>query len=178
MHLHAKEFINMKQFIIAFIFSLFISTALSAEKSEIIKLAKYQYQLMYDGYKSQVGYCLGQASTNKITNKNKKILQSLNITQKQLKKALLALSMKTNNYCAEKNLGLLLIARGKYINTLNYYKINDNDNDINTDIDLFSTPEIFYGNQLDYLKLPYEVREKIESIRQLDKPFSKSFIRW
>lgn len=166
----------MKQFITAFIFILIISSALSAEKSEIIKLAKYQYQLMYDGYKSQVGYCLGQASTNKITDKNKKILQSLNITQKQLKKALFALSIKTRNYCAEKNLGIFLIARGKYINTLSYYKISDND--IDTDIDLFSTPEIFYGNKLDYLKLPYEIREKIESIKQLDKPFARSFTRW
>jgi len=166
----------MKQFITAFIFILFASSALSAEKSEIIKLAKYQYQLMYDGYKSQVGYCQGQASTNIITDKNKKILQSLKITPKQLKKALFALSIKTSNYCSEKNLGFFLIAREKYINTLSYYKISDND--INTDIDLFSTPEIFYGNKLDYLKLPYDIREKIESIRQLDKPFSRTFIKW
>lgn len=166
----------MKLFITAFIFILITSNALSAEKAEIIKLAKNQYQLMYDGYKSQVGYCSGKASTNKITDKNKKILQSLDITEKKLKKALLTLSMKTNNYCTEKNLGLLLIARGKYINTLNYYKISDND--IDSDIDLFSTPEIYYGNQLDYLKLPYKIREKIEGIRQLDKPFARSFIRW
>jgi len=166
----------MKQIITVFIFSFFISSVFSAEKTEIIKLAKYQYQLMYDGYKSQVGYCSGQASTNKITDKNKKILQSLNITKKKLKKALFAMSIKASNYCVEKNLGLFLIARGKYINTLNYYKISDND--IDTDSDLFSTPDIFYGTQLDYLKLPYEIREKIESIKQLDKPFSRSFIRW
>lgn len=164
-----------KSKLLVFIVCSFVLTiGYTAEQARIVKIAKEQYQFVYEGYVSKLGYCEGQASTNKITNENKKILLSLDLKLAQLKKALFVLEMKMQYDCAKDNLGRLLIVREKYIETLKTYKLNDD----NIDMALTPSADIYYNVLVDYLALSSEIRENIRNIKQLNKPFFNSYTMW
>jgi len=153
-----------------FIFILFIPViAFSSEQSDIIELSKQSYLSALKQYDSQIAYCKGLSDSNKITNGNKKILQSLKLTDKQFKKTLFILQWIQSDNCINDRLGLFLISKGQYKSTLKHY--NKVDDDIYSDDDLFMTAQTFYEYKITYLNLPFKVREKIESVEQLKKPF-------
>lgn len=153
-----------------FLFILFIPViAFSSEQSDIIELSKQSYTSALKQYDSQIAYCKGLSDSNKISSDNKRSLQSLKLTVKQFKKTLFILQWIQSNNCINDKFGLFLIAKGQYKATLNHY--NKIDDDIYSDGDLFMTAQTFYEYKKAYLKLPYNVREKIESIEQLKKPF-------
>jgi len=171
-------FMAAKSKLLVFIVCSFVltigNTAEQAKHAEIVKTAKEQYQMIYQGYVSKLGYCEGQASTNEITDENKKILLSLDLTLAQLKKALFVLEMKMQDDCAKDNLGWLLIVREKYIETLKTYKLKDD----NIDMALTPSADIYYDVLVDYLALSSEITAEIRNIKQLNKPFSSSYMMW
>ncbi len=168
-------FMAVKSKLLVFIICSFVLTiGYTAEQAKIVKMAKEQYQFVYEGYVSKSGYCDGQASANEITDENKKILLSLGLTLRQLKGALFVLDMKLQDDCVKDTLGLLLILREKYIETLKTYKLKDDD----IDMTLTLSADLYYKMLVDYLAIPSEIRDKIRNIKQLNKPFSNSYTMW
>ncbi|VAW94596.1 hypothetical protein MNBD_GAMMA22-2422 [hydrothermal vent metagenome] len=139
-------------------------------KDAIISLSTKKYKTALKNYESTIDYCKKQEKNNKITDENKKILNSISLTSQQLDKAIYILNKRALFLCESKQFGLFLIERGMYSETLKYYKVLLDDDYYGDDM-LFVTPQSHFQIELDYLKIPRKLREKIESIKQLNKPF-------
>ncbi len=98
------------------------------EKDAIISLSTEKYKIALKKYESKIDYCEKQGKKNKITDENKKILNSISLTSKQLDKAIYILNKRALFLCERKQFGLFLIDRGMYSETLKYYKISLDDN--------------------------------------------------
>ena len=160
---------------------LFSLPVYSATKDEIIKHAKFLYEMSSIASQKRDAYCLGQASTNRITDKNKKLLMSLNLSLQQLQETLLHLQWKHMEICTKESDNNLLMARDKYIAVLKHYEINyKDDDDIHDDLLHFMAAKEHYELWLNYRKLPPEIIKALDQIEQLQRLFSAKpdFIFW
>ncbi len=143
---------------------------LSSEKDAVMSLSTEKYKIALKNYESKIDYCEKKAKSNKITDKNKKIVNSISLTSKQLDKAIYILNKRALFLCEREQFGLFLIERGMYSETLKHYKVLVDDDYYGDDM-LFVTPQNHFKIELDYLKIPQKLREKLENIEQLKKPF-------
>jgi len=140
------------------------------KKSKIITMATVRYKNALKDYQARMEHCEKLQKSNKLTEKNKLLLNSLPITKKQLDKVIYILSTKAMNNCEKDEFGFYLIERGKYTETLKHYN-KALDEDFYTNDMLFVIPYNFYDIELDYLNIPLKHRVKIENINQLQHPF-------
>ncbi len=153
--------------------SLVLTTGHTKEQNRIVTMAKERYKDSYNDYLDKFGFCKGLASTNEITDKNKKILLSLDLTLHQLQGALTVLKIEANNNCIKESLGRLLISREEYLRVLKVYDLKDDGIDMSLTI-----ADMYYKLLIEFMAFPAEISGQITNIKQLHKPFPSHFMEW